>query len=88
MSMSTMRTIAGELPVSSPFMATPIVFEPATPPRWEYQVLSIDLREREPVTSDELATLGSDGWLLAGILPVSDQPAHPHVAYYFVRAAA
>jgi hypothetical protein len=61
----------------------PMVYEhvPAEPLTWEYRVLSIDLREYDAPTADELNKLGSQGWLLVGMLNTERQGAH----YYFVR---
>ncbi|MFI5272474.1 MAG: hypothetical protein ACHQ4H_05505 [Ktedonobacterales bacterium] len=65
----------------------PIVYEPASPARWEYRVITLDPREDEPLDEAALAVLGGDGWLLAGILPNASGDSHPRIHYYFVRAA-
>lgn len=59
------------------FPPVPMVYEqvPAEPPDWEYHVLSIDLREHDMPTVAELNELGSQGWLLAGILPTGKNTA-------------
>jgi hypothetical protein len=76
------------LPFPGAAAPLPIIYEPAEPSRWQYRVVTIDPREDEPLDEEALATIGADGWLLAGILP---QPAHGQeirVYYYFVRPAA
>jgi hypothetical protein len=52
------------------FPPVPMVYEeaPAVPWKWEYHVLSIDLREYDLPSIDELNELGSQGWLLVGVL--------------------
>ncbi|HEY1391710.1 MAG TPA: hypothetical protein VGF38_24475 [Ktedonobacterales bacterium] len=72
-------------PASSP--PTPIVFERADPTRWEYHVVAIDPREDEPLDEQALATLGSDGWLLANILTLPSGQTISRIYYYFVRQA-
>jgi hypothetical protein len=53
------------------FPPVPMVYEqvPVEPLNWEYRVLSIDLREQDVPTVEELNELGSQGWLLVGVLP-------------------
>lgn len=72
-------------PASPP--PTPIVFERADPARWEYHVVAIDPREDEPLDEQALATLGSDGWLLANILSLPNGQTISRIYYYFVRQA-
>jgi hypothetical protein len=67
--------------------AAPIVFERADPPKWEYRVVTIDLREEAPLDDERLTALGADGWLLAGLVPVPTRDTLPRVVYYFVRPA-
>lgn len=66
----------------------PMVFEPRIKEheQWEYHVVSIDLREDEPLAEGPLAALGSDGWLLAGILQAPGATSAGRVIYYFVRS--
>lgn len=72
-------------PASPP--PTPIVFERAEPPRWEYRVVAIDPREDEPLDEKALASLGSEGWLLANILTLPSGQTISRIYYYFVRQA-
>ena len=48
----------------------PMVYEqmPVEPVRWEYHVLSVDTREMDVPDTTQLNELGSQGWLLVGIL--------------------
>ena len=68
-------------------LAVPIIFEKveASRSQWEYHVVTIDPREQEPLGEAELATLGAEGWLLAGILPHPSERVTSRVSYYFVR---
>lgn len=65
------------------FPPVPMVYEhvPAEPLTWEYRVLSVDPREYRAPTVEELNELGSQGWLLVGVLNTERQGAQ----YYFVR---
>jgi hypothetical protein len=67
------------------YLPAPMVFEPAEPQKWAYHVVRLDLREDEPLGEDTLATLGKDGWLLAGLF--EPREGRPYLYYYFVRAA-
>ena len=51
-------------------MPLPMVYEsvPITPPHWEYRVLTIDTREEDLLDVSQLNELGSEGWLLIGIV--------------------
>ena len=69
----------------SPFVPTPLVFEPAQPQKWEYRVEHIDRDEHGPLDQERLTALGAEGWLLAGV--VNWPGAQPATYYYFVRAA-
>ncbi len=48
----------------------PMVYEQVTvePVRWEYRVLTVDLREEDLPDAVQLNELGAQGWLLVGIL--------------------
>ena len=48
----------------------PMVYESVQnePVRWEYRVLTIDVREDDLPSTEQLNELGSQGWLLVGIL--------------------
>jgi hypothetical protein len=70
----------------------PMVYEdvPLIPAQWEYRVLTVDTREDVPLTVEQLNEMGSEGWLLIGVLNMpegsvpkrrQDTPVH----YYFVR---
>jgi hypothetical protein len=65
-------------------LSMPVVFDDLGPPRYEYHVVTIDLREDEPLDETALQSLGKDGWLLAGLLPPADGGAK-RLIYYFVR---
>jgi hypothetical protein len=65
----------------------PVVFEPASPQKWEYHMVRIDTRDRSLLDEAELTALGADGWLLAGVVPLPGRPDAPHIVYHFVRAA-
>jgi|HubBroStandDraft_4_1064222.scaffolds.fasta_scaffold1030876_1 hypothetical protein len=75
----------------------PMVYEdvPLIPAQWEYRVLTIDTREEAPLTVERLNEMGSEGWLLIGVLNLPDgsvpedsrqrrRPEAP-IHYYFVR---
>jgi len=78
----------------------PMVYEdvPLNPAQWEYRVLAIDPREEEPLTVERLNEMGSEGWLLIGVLKLPESGAsggledsrqrrrqEAPVHYYFVR---
>jgi hypothetical protein len=48
----------------------PMVYEqmPVEPVHWEYHVLTVDTREMDVPDTSQLNELGSQGWLLVGIL--------------------
>jgi hypothetical protein len=66
---------------------TPIVFEAAAQPKWEYHAISIDPREESPLDEGRLTELGQDGWLLAGIIATPGGDRVTRITYYFVRSA-
>jgi hypothetical protein len=66
---------------------TPIVFEAAAQPKWEYHAISIDPREESPLDEGHLSKLGQDGWLLAGIIGTPGGDRVTRITYYFVRSA-
>jgi hypothetical protein len=66
---------------------TPVVFEPASPQRWEYRVVAIDTREEAPLDDARLNTLGAEGWLLAGVITLPGRSDAQHILYHFVRSA-
>jgi hypothetical protein len=62
----------------------PMVYEDIPLPTWEYHLVTVDLRESQPLDEPSITRLGSEGWLLAGVI----QPdATPRLWYYFVRAS-
>jgi hypothetical protein len=65
----------------------PMVYEdvPQTPAQWEYRVLTIDTREEEPLSVAQLNELGSEGWLLIGVLNLQERSRVTPIHYYFVR---
>jgi hypothetical protein len=69
-------------------MPLPMIFEPAPRARWEYQVITVDLREEVPMGEQRLGELGMDGWLLASVVEEPTGRGVPRLYYYFVRAAA
>lgn len=52
------------------FPPVPMVYEhvPPMPLSWEYRVLTIDLREYDLPTVDQLNELGEQGWILVSVL--------------------
>ncbi|MBF6589620.1 MAG: hypothetical protein IVW57_03690 [Ktedonobacterales bacterium] len=72
---------------TNPLIPTPVVFEAVRPPRWEYHLVTVDMREQAPLDAAQLDALGAEGWLLISIL--RDQPTGPaaRILYHFVRAA-
>lgn len=75
---------------AQPFsLPMPIVYERVTErARWEYRVVSVDLREEPPLDEERLGALGAEGWLLAGaIQPPGTRDASHTIVYYFVRQA-
>ena len=90
----THRTVSQEPPhppgMPSTQRATlpvPMIFEEAPRARWEYHVVALDPREQEPLDEAQLTELGAEGWLLAAVLEGASGRPHPHIYYYFVRAA-
>jgi hypothetical protein len=78
---------AGQDARSNPRPVLPLmVFEPASRPKWEYRVVTVDPREEEPLGEARMAELGAEGWLLASF---ADLAGHPRgrLFYYFVRPA-
>jgi len=77
-------------PPTQPFsLPMPIVYERITERvRWEYRVVSVDLREEPPLDEERLSALGAEGWLLASAVqpPSARDDAHT-IVYYFVRQA-
>ncbi len=65
----------------------PMVYEdvPLRPARWEYQVLTIDVREQDLPDADVLNRLGKEGWLLISVVEQHRQASTSLVHYYFVR---
>ncbi len=77
-------------PLTQPFaLPIPIIYDQAPDrARWEYRVVTVDLREEPPLDDERLAALGAEGWLLAGaIQPLSARETAHTVVYYFVRQA-
>jgi len=71
-----------------PFMLSSIPVVPVAPAqaRWEYRVVAVDLREEAPLDATRLNELGTEGWLLAGMLEEQTRSgAAPRIHYYFVR---
>lgn len=85
----SVRTLADQPPTAPFSLPIPMVYE-RDPQRaqWEYRVVSVDLREEPPLDDERLASLGAEGWLLAGaIQPPSAREAAHTIIYYFVRQA-
>jgi hypothetical protein len=75
--------------VSRPALPLPIVYDdrPIEPAHWEYRCLLID-PEREPIPQEEaLNKLGTEGWVLSGVLDQSRSGSRPFIYFYFVRLA-
>jgi hypothetical protein len=58
---------------------------PIQPAHWEYYVLTIDTNERALPDVERLNELGSEGWLLNGVLSQPPAGGVSLVHYYFVR---
>jgi hypothetical protein len=84
--MSLVYRAGQDAPANPRPMLPLMVFEPASSPKWEYRVVTVDPREEEPPTEARLAELGADGWLLAAVVDLAGQP-HGRLYYYFVRSA-
>ena len=84
------HTFASGQPDVRPSMPLPIVYEnvPATPPTWEYRVLTIDTSERALPDTAYLNEFGQDGWLLTGMVSERGSGGGEFVHYYFVRQKA
>ncbi len=65
----------------------PMVYKELPPVRWEYHVLTLDPREAPLPDAAQLNELGSDGWILAGLLDERLSSAGKLIHYYFVRQA-
>ncbi len=77
-------------PPAQPFaLPLPIVYEQVTDrTKWEYRVVSVDLREEPPLDDERMAALGAEGWLLAGaVQPPGARDVSHTIIYYFVRQA-
>ncbi len=83
--LTTSRPQMTEKPENRSATFVPMVYENTdpTPIRWEYRVLTIDTREQELPDAAQLNELGSDGWILAGMLDSRSEGSF--VYYYFVR---
>lgn len=70
-----------------PALHVPMVYESvaASPPTWEYYVLSVDTREEALPDEARLRDLGTQGWLLVGVLEPHQSEGRSRVYYYFVR---
>lgn len=80
------KTFAGHADVQ-PILHIPMVYEnlPASAPRWEYRVVSVDVRENELPDEGALNELGAQGWMLVGALEQRRAESSARVYYYFVR---
>ena len=82
------KPMSGQTDVrSSTPLPLPIVYEkvPVAPAHWEYRVLTIDTREEALPDGARLNELGSEGWLLVGMLDQQAGGSSRFVQYYFVR---
>jgi hypothetical protein len=65
----------------------PMVYEQVTaePTRWEYRVLTVDIREEGLPDAVQLNEIGAQGWILVEVMEekISERSAKFH--YYFVR---
>jgi hypothetical protein len=68
-------------------MPLPIVYEnvPVEPTRWEYRVVTIDVREEDLPDAARLNELGDEGWLLVGMVDQKSNERSGPVHFYFVR---
>ena len=81
---TTSRPRMTEKPEGHSMSYVPMVyekFEPA-PTRWEYHMLTVDIREQELPDTTQLNELGSKGWILVNVV---DQTTSSYVYFYFVR---
>lgn len=83
---SLWRQFAGQNDVQ-PTLHVPIVYEhvPASAPRWEYRILSVDAREEDLPGAAALDELGAQGWMLVSVLEQPRSERGSLVHYYFVR---
>ncbi len=86
---SAARWLADQPPTQPFSLPIPIVYERgADHARWEYRVVTIDLREQTPLDDERLGALGAEGWLLVGaIQPPGAHDAAQSIIYYFARQA-
>jgi hypothetical protein len=70
-----------------PNLHIPMVYEtvPSSPLHWEYRVLSVDTHEDALPDGAYLDELGTQGWLLVGVLEQRQTERGSQVYYYFVR---
>lgn len=82
-------TISAEPFGQSHTLPMPIIYERVESSRqkWDYKVVTIDPREELPLGEEQLAELGAEGWLLAGILQHPSERVISRISYYFVRPA-
>jgi hypothetical protein len=62
-----------------------MVYEKVAAARWEYHVLTVDTREASLPDAATLNELGSQGWVLTGLLDERATGKGSLVYYYFVR---
>ena len=65
----------------------PMVYEQVStePVKWEYHVLTVDPREGDLPESVQLNELGTQGWLLVGVVDQGKTGRSSLLLYYFVR---
>lgn len=81
------RPTEPEHPASAPMVPTPMIYEDARPARWEYRVVTVDLREEAPLDDERLGELGAEGWILTCVLPLpSGSDPVRRLLYHFARA--
>ena len=86
MSFRTVNSLSGQKDDHST-MLVPMVYEqvPVEPVHWEYKVLTVDPREVELPDAAQLNELGTQGWVLVGVLDQGATGKSSKVHYYFVR---
>ena len=67
-----------------PLLPTPMVYEEFERKKWEYKVITREGAGSLELAEDELQELGTDGWLLVGMMA---PPEGDRAIYYLVREA-
>jgi hypothetical protein len=86
---SSWKHLAGQNDVQ-PTLHVPVIYEnvPTSLPQWEYRVVDVDVREKQPLEEASLNELGTQGWLLVNVLEERSAESVTRLHYYFVRQKA